>query len=72
MGERQQAHVNMIISASRDMRDGIYQTWISGKTGDSYVGRGVTPLIFLLFRQVILTGSFMAVAEAWVVKSPQI
>lgn len=38
LGEREQAKINMIISASKDVRNGVYQTWVHGKTGGSYIG----------------------------------
>jgi plastocyanin len=38
LGERQQSKINMTISADKDARDGVYQTWVRGKIGDSYVG----------------------------------
>jgi hypothetical protein len=38
LGERLQAKINMTVSAGKNARDGVYQTWVRGKTGDSYVG----------------------------------
>lgn len=38
LGERQQANITMTVSAGKNARDGVYQTWVRGKMGDSYVG----------------------------------